>query len=339
MSYPRAYFDPMYLTPRQAKNRGLTAKRRMYPVQRPVQKEEAVTEDQESIGAVDRSRFKRQVRIVDHRATVEPEPIDDFLPLQVDKAPAVLTAVPVEPVPEVPTRTQATQVTVFEKQLSSAPVKTKKSRLKLKSTHIFAGMAVAVFIAGMTVAFLGFRTNQVVGGQVQGSSTQGPSGADESAPALGDYVVAPHLPRYISINKIGVKGRVLKVGVDASGQLQAPNNVHDAGWYESSALPGDAGGAMVVDGHAYGPTKPGIFDKLETLSEGDQIQIERGDGQVFNFQVVKTASFHKDSVDMASMMVSADTSKLGLNLITCSGKFNPGTNDYDQRHVVYAVAM
>jgi len=329
----------MYLTPRTSRRAQIAHKRRVYPVQ-PVQ-EQAVAVEQNIKQAPDRGRYKRSIQIVKHHVPVEPHPIADVyenLPVpQAQEEPDKQPIVKVATVP-IPVKRSDTHTAVFKKQLADEPTQ-RRSRMKIKTNHVLVSMACLVFLVGMGVAFIGLKTNKEVGAQVQGASTDGSSGPEENVPALGDYVVAPHLPRYISINKLGVKGRVMKVGVDAKGQLAAPANVNDAGWYENSALPGDAGGAMLVDGHAYGPTKPGIFDNLERLMPGDQIQIERGDGQIFNFSVVKTQSFENGQVDMASALVSADTSKLGLNLITCSGEYNAATGDYAQRHLVYAVAM
>lgn len=310
----------MYVTPRSVRKRQISSKRRLYPIQQQI----AAVPETASIANAnlpDRSRYKRRIQIVKHHVPVVPAPYADVLPPKHESKRVVET-------PKAPP--------VIKSDVSKPVAIKKRKKLKLKTNHLLMAMASAVFVIGVGVALLGFRTNSQVVAQVQGASTDGP---DESTPAIDNYVVAPHLPRYISISKLGIKGRILKVGVNNKGQLNAPQNVNDAGWYESSSLPGDAGGAMLVDGHAYGPTKPGIFNNLEQLQSGDQIQIERGDGQVFNFQVVKTQSFQRDQVDMASAIVSVDSARLGLNLITCSGTYNSQTNDYDQRHIVYAVAM
>ena len=40
---------------------------------------------------------------------------------------------------------------------------------------------------------------------------------------------------------------------------------------------------------------------------------------------------------MNSAMVSVDSSKLGLNIITCSGNIDDSGNHYQQRLIVYTV--
>lgn len=49
--------------------------------------------------------------------------------------------------------------------------------------------------------------------------------------------------------------------------------------------------------------------------------------------------FDTKSVDMASMMLSADSKRPGLNLMTCAGQFDAKTNSYPQRLAVYATQI
>jgi LPXTG-site transpeptidase (sortase) family protein len=125
------------------------------------------------------------------------------------------------------------------------------------------------------------------------------------------------------------------MGVSTKNQLQAPGNVYDAGWYNASAQPGQPG-AMLIDGHISSWTTQGVFYGLNKLKAGDAITITRGDGQKFTYGVVKVATVDAKSVDMSSLLVSADTAKPGLNLISCSGDVIPGSNEFDKRITVYA---
>ncbi len=59
---------------------------------------------------------------------------------------------------------------------------------------------------------------------------------------------------------------------------------------------------MLIDGHVSSWTAHGVFYGLHTLVAGDTIQIERGDGTVFNYQVVKTVVYPNNGVDMQSAM-------------------------------------
>lgn len=157
----------------------------------------------------------------------------------------------------------------------------------------------------------------------------------ELRPSGGYWNPAADEPKYISIPLLNVSARVLKMGVKPNGEIKTPASIVDAGWLETSAKPGESG-AMLIDGHVHGPTQPGVFYGIKKLKPGDKIQIERGDGQVLTYSVVKTERFQKDTIDMAAALRSAVPGRPGLNLITCDGRYNV-ENGYDHRIVVFAV--
>lgn len=169
---------------------------------------------------------------------------------------------------------------------------------------------------------------------------QAPAVSEAKPPVdwLVTYKVAPDLPRIISIPSLGVKARVTKQGLTADGSLQAPKNIYDTGWYESSSKPGQ-GGAVLIDGHATGPTAAGVFDNIEKLSPGDVISLERGDGRVFSYAVNKTEITPTDKVNMAKLLVPFVEGTSSLNLISCTGTYDAKTNTYADRVVVFATQL
>ena len=222
----------------------------------------------------------------------------------------------------------------------------KVSRLQAKA---MTAMAVVLFLFGAGAAISSIITNRSVAQAASSLSGGGDSSnnsvladgdkPDESQPsdaAIMAHAVAPDLPKLITIPGIQAKARVIKLATDKTGKLNAPKNIFDTGWYGESAKPGE-NGAMLIDGHSTGITKVGIFSRLKELKSGDIISVTRGDDKVFNYKVVNSKVFSDTAVDMNSAMVSADTSKAGLNLISCSGKAK-ANGDYDQRIIVYAVA-
>lgn len=164
-------------------------------------------------------------------------------------------------------------------------------------------------------------------------------GQDETLVSDADidgHKVAPDLPRIIKIDKIGVRARVLPMGVKSNNQLMAPENIYDTGWYMNSAKPGEKG-AMLIDGHYSGPTRAGgIFSKIKVLMAGDIITVEKGDGSSVKYEIQKIESIPKESVDMGKMLTPYGSSQKGLNMITCDGQYDPKTNTYDNRTVVFA---
>ena len=210
---------------------------------------------------------------------------------------------------------------------------------------LLSGMAVMLFLIGAGVAFSAFRTNQEVKAQVKGLTTSQASndGTTDSTPSetdpplnIGSYSVAPDMARLLTITKIGVKARVIRVGVNSFNVMKTPGNIFDVGWYDSSAKPGE-NGTVVINGHVSGPTKHGVFYDIGKLSKGDKISIERGDHKVFTYDVTGTQVYDWDKVDMPRLLTTSIPGKPGLNLITCTGKFNVRANNFEQRVVVFAV--
>lgn len=208
--------------------------------------------------------------------------------------------------------------------------------------YLLAGLL--VLIGGYAV-YAGFRSNQAVTKEARRLSRQQddttgsgghPSTTKPSTSAIANYSVAPTLPRYIDIPKLGVHARVIGLSVTSQNQLQAPDNVYDAGWYTSSSQPGQAG-AMLIDGHISSWKTHGVFYAINTLKSGDSVVITRGDGQRYTYQVVETEVVDAKRVDMSSLLVPKRAGKQGLNLISCGGEVIPGTNEFDKRVVVFTV--
>lgn len=229
------------------------------------------------------------------------------------------------------------------KPLAPLASRPKRRKLAWRPASLYA-LGLLIFAAGVLVTLNGFRTNQQVVAQVKHSQAnpssnsvnpRAPSTQPVTSAARSSYVVAPDLPRYLKIPKIGVYARVLQVGVLASGALGTPPDIYDTAWYTGSAKPGDPG-ATLIDGHLDGAYADGVFWNLHKLAPGDQIQIIRGDGAVLTYQVVKTQAFDANDPNMMQSAITPITpGKSGLNLITCNGNLN-SKFQYNQRLVVYA---
>ena len=215
----------------------------------------------------------------------------------------------------------------------------KKFLTRKKLTITFTSISIIAFIAGAALGLSNLKLDKQTQNKVEALSQQTTTDGSEVAPSsndLANYSVAPDLARILTISKINVKARVMQVGVDSSNTLLAPPNIYDAGWYTGSAKPGQKG-AMVIDGHVHGPTKPGIFMNLDRLESGDNITIEKGDHKIIKYKVVKTKVYDINHVDMTAVMTPISTKQNGLNLITCTGPFDAKTGNYTQRLVVFAV--
>jgi len=156
------------------------------------------------------------------------------------------------------------------------------------------------------------------------------------------YTVNKDLPRYLMIDDYLIKSRIQKAGLDERKMFTTPSNLDDTVWYEKSATPGKGFGAVVISGRNVGISRDGTFSKFKKLKERDTIKIERGDSQVFLYEVrdiqEKPLSW-VNKVGMTEMMTSMDVSKEGLSLITDSGKWIPSQKEFDSRIIVRAVRI
>ena len=167
-----------------------------------------------------------------------------------------------------------------------------------------------------------------------GRPSPAPSTIKPSANTVTNYIVAANQPRYIMIPKLHVQARILSVGLTKSDAIGTPNNVYDTAWYNASSLPGQPG-AMVIDGHVSSWTTRGVFYGLDSLSNGDLVQVQRGDGKIFTYEVMKIQIYNVNVVDIQSLLESIVSTAPGLNLITCTGDVIAGKNNFSERIIVY----
>ena len=160
-----------------------------------------------------------------------------------------------------------------------------------------------------------------------------------SEEARAEHTVPADHPRYLSIQKLGIKNaRVLSMGVLASGELDTPNNIFDVGWYNASGTPG-SGRTLLIDGHNGGPNIVGVFKYLNQLEKGDEIVVERGDGALFTYSVVENNVVPLADSDayMKTAMTSAKPGTEGLTLISCVGEWSQTRQTYLSRQFTRAV--
>jgi sortase (surface protein transpeptidase) len=202
-------------------------------------------------------------------------------------------------------------------QLSTqAPKKARFSSFKLR---LAIGLASVLVIAGVAGTVLHFthktkNSNQTNSNLITNNNLPPISDAPVSIDEIKNYTVNADVPRTLTINKLSLTARVAQVGITYSGAIQTPSNSHDAGWYTSSAKPG--AGVMLIVGHVYGNTQPGLFANLDSISVGDIIQVQRGSGQIFNYKVIKKDAVQAEKLTIAQLLAPIVAGKPGLNLMT-----------------------
>ncbi|MFZ1683177.1 MAG: class F sortase [Candidatus Zixiibacteriota bacterium] len=247
---------------------------------------------------------------------------------------------------------------VIERQFERPIKKIRFSKLRKltanmpKAQMAFYGFGVLIFMfagivsvqtlltnreAKQQISVLGEQTNvpdeSGVAESIDGSA---PAEAEVTPKAYASYKVDPEAPRYLIIPDIGVKARIKSTGLTKAGAVDAPKNLNDVSWYNESAVPGNANGASLLLGHMSGWTVPGVFKKINKLQAGMRFEVEKGNGEKLTYEVVKGEQIPVSQLNMSKILREDIAGQHDLKLMTCSGKYNKNTKEFEDRYIVYA---
>ena len=215
-----------------------------------------------------------------------------------------------------------------------------------------AALAVLLVLAGGLALTIGLRAQHhapqppaSAAVPYAGSAPAGTTAAATGAPAspaarAGSTVKGPILkasiPIRLDIPAIGIDSDLLQLGLNPDRTVQVPPLGKDsrAGWYRYSPTPGQLGPAILlghVDSAEYGP---GVFFELGALRPGETVSVTRSDHTVAVFRVDRVVSYPKDH--FPTYDVYGNTDHAALRLITCGGKFDFSTRNYESNIVAYA---
>ena len=144
-------------------------------------------------------------------------------------------------------------------------------------------------------------------------------------------------PVAIAIPAIGLRNiPIYSVGLDAHGAMETPSGWWETGWFQYGPVPGQAG-SSVIAGHYDSNSGPAVFWNLWKLRKGDKIYVLLSNRTIRTFSVESTEvyPFNRAPLDR----IFAEGNQQRLNLTTCSGIFNPRTQNYSHRLVVYTIAI
>lgn len=169
-----------------------------------------------------------------------------------------------------------------------------------------------------------------------GSVAPAAPSAPGATPKTRGPVLAASAPVELSIPAIGVKSGLLRLGLNPDRTVQVPplGAVSEAGWYRNSPTPGALGPAILlghIDSAQYGP---GVFFKLGALRKGDTVSVRRADHTVAVFRIDAVAEYAKNH--FPTFTVYGNTDHAALRLITCGGKFDLSTHNYEDNIVAFA---
>jgi LPXTG-site transpeptidase (sortase) family protein len=141
-------------------------------------------------------------------------------------------------------------------------------------------------------------------------------------------------PRRLVIPRLGVAAPVDPMGIRPGGAMEIPDDVRTVGWYRFGPSPGGPGSAVLV-GHVDSRVAgPGVFFRLSTLRQGDEVRVQLAGGRWRAFEVVSRRLVPKDDIPAGAFVRHG---RPILTLITCGGGFDPAVGAYTHNVVVAAV--
>lgn len=124
-------------------------------------------------------------------------------------------------------------------------------------------------------------------------------------------------PKSLVVPKLGIDAPIIKVGLDAEGNMATPLSLIEAGWY--GVIPGNPGRA-VITGHTGYPNARTAFSHFNELQKGDSFQVIDINGAVAEFEVYSTQRVTPQEAPLAHIFGDSPTPRVAL--ITCDGTWN-----------------
>jgi sortase (surface protein transpeptidase) len=165
----------------------------------------------------------------------------------------------------------------------------------------------------------------------------GPVSGQSPVAAPTDRAAAGVVPTGVRIPAIGVSATSLVPLeiIPGSGELEAPKEFDQTGWYAAGPVPGEPGPAVIA-AHVDSRAGPAVFFRLKELKAGDHVLVPRSDGSTVRFTVTAVERYPKNA--FPTQKVHGPTPDRELRLITCGGSFDYAKRSYRDNIVVYAIA-
>lgn len=167
--------------------------------------------------------------------------------------------------------------------------------------------------------------------------TPSPSASATTAPPAPDFgpIMGPSAPVALRIPSIKVTTKgLVDLGLDTKGQLEAPKDPDQAGWYTAGPTPGEFG-PSVIAAHVDSHLGPALFYDLGAAKKGAKVIIDRADGTTATFVIDRVERYPKAKFPTST--VYGDTGgRAELRLITCGGAFDRTSGHYVDNIVAYA---
>lgn len=243
------------------------------------------------------------------------------------------------------------KVETYEPVQISAVAKSKRGyHLRKKTRRLVRVSALSLLLVAFSMAGYSYHT------QVKAQSTEptshfksqrgdsvapvnpGLSAVKPTSDEITSHTMPATHPKLLEIADLGLKARIYAVGSTAEGNVAAPKNIYNVGWFEGSSLPGEAG-VTFIDGHYGLGVIGGVFKHLAQLKTGQNISLKTGNDTLYNYRISSVQTVAVSAVDMRGVFNPSSKDRKELVLMTCAGKQIPGTTQMDERTIVRAVLL
>lgn len=140
-------------------------------------------------------------------------------------------------------------------------------------------------------------------------------------------------PVAVRIPSLGISSPLEGLGIGPSGELGAPIDYNQAGWYVDGPVPGEIGPAIIA-GHVDSVTGIAVFSRLAELKGGDEVYVDMDTGRSLTFIVTSRMQSAKATFPTAD--VYRNVPRPELRIITCAGVFDRSVGHYTDNLIVFA---
>lgn len=187
------------------------------------------------------------------------------------------------------------------------------------------GLTIAILVCFGKVYFWekAYYKDQTIMARAKSQSviTRLPSLAELTDKAISEsdyksFQVEAKSPRYIRIERTKLDTIVRGKSVSSDGSFQISENIQEVAWYSGSSNPGDDGVIVIAGISSYDGEKGALHD-LDSLEKGDKIELESGDGNIYEYSVESiNITSAKDSAKVLPTSQQRRDGKETLSLIS-----------------------
>jgi hypothetical protein len=162
-----------------------------------------------------------------------------------------------------------------------------------------------------------------------------------TVPDVGGRPVPTVAPRTIRIPRIDAEAPIVRVGTH-DRELNIPRDPTVVGWWAGGARPGAHRGTAILAGHVNYAGATGVLSRIGSLHPGDTVYVTgyatgaSPHRQVrLRFAVTGVRTYRKTALPYRQIFDQRSVGRLAI--VTCGGRFDSSTGNYEDNIVAFAV--